>query len=171
MNREEMIMSKSFAIAAVCLLASGTADAQRSQVILLGDSAMTCPEIISAANEASEILGGAPEGGVFASEQAINAATGLAMQGAMHSGVGRAIPGIGAVGGMLGRAAQRRREEEEARQVVVERRWYYLNGLYEGRMCDDVLRREAETAAQVSAAGAAPAAIEMEDERAELEGN
>lgn len=164
-------MSKSLSIAAVCLLASGAAAAQQSQVILLGDSAMTCPEIVVAANEATEILGGAPEGGVFASEQAINAATGLAMQGALHSGVGRAIPGIGAVGGMLGRAAQRRREEEEARQVVAERRWYYLNGLYEGRECDVVLRRAAEAAAQADAAEAAPAETGAEDGMAEVEDN
>lgn len=164
-------MSKSLSIAAVCLLASGAAAAQQSQVILLGDSAMTCPEIVVAANEATDILGGAPEGGVFASEQAINAATGLAMQGALHSGVGRAIPGIGAVGGMLGRAAQRRREEEEARQVIAERRWYYLNGLYEGRDCDTVLRREAEAAAQASAAETAPAETGADDGMAEVEGN
>lgn len=164
-------MSKSLSIAAVCLLASGAAAAQQSQVILLGDSAMTCPEIVVAANEATDILGGAPEGGVFASEQAINAATGLAMQGALHSGVGRAIPGIGAVGGMLGRAAQRRREEEEARQVIAERRWYYLNGLYEGRDCDTVLRREAEAAAQASAAETAPAETGADGGMAEVEGN
>lgn len=160
-------MFKPMTIAAVCLLGTGAAAAQQSQVILLGDSAMSCGEIIVAANEATEILGGAPEGGVFASEQAINAATGLAMQGALHSGLGRAIPGMGAVGGMLGRAAQRRREEEEARQELAERRWYYLNGLYEGRMCDDVLRREAEMAAQASVAEAAPQAMEIEDAPAE----
>ncbi|MBI1235867.1 MAG: hypothetical protein GC188_04190 [Alphaproteobacteria bacterium] len=164
-------MSKSLSIAAVCLLASGAAAAQQSQVILLGDSAMTCPEIVVAANEATDILGGAPEGGVFASEQAINAATGLAMQGAIQSGIGRAVPGIGAVGGMLGRAAQRRREEEEARQVIAERRWYYLNGLYEGRECDAVLRRAAEAAAQASVAETAPAETGADDGMAEVEGN
>ncbi|MEE2566023.1 hypothetical protein [Hyphobacterium marinum] len=136
-------MFKQIAIAAVIAAGNGSAMAQQSQVILLGDSAMSCSEIIVAATEATEILGGAPEGGVFSSEQAINTATGLAMQGAIHSGIGRAVPGIGAVGGLLGRAARARREEEEARQQVAERRWYYLNGLYEGRMCDDVLRQEA----------------------------
>lgn len=170
-------MSRSLTIAAVCLLASGAAAAQQSQVILMGDTAMTCQEIVVAANEATAILGGAPEGGVFASEQAINAATGLAMQGAIQSGIGRAVPGIGAVGGMLGRAAQRRREEEEARQVVAERRWYFLNGLYEGRMCDDVLRREAAAAAQAAVAEPDPEATEpeaeaaMDDDMTGVEGN
>lgn len=165
-------MSRTLTIAAVSLLASGAAAAQQSQVILMGDTAMTCQEIVVAANEVTAILGGAPEGGVFASEQAINAATGLAMQGAIQSGIGRAVPGIGAVGGMLGRAAQRRREEEEARQVVAERRWYFLNGLYEGRVCDDVLRREAEAAARAAVFEPVPAEAEAVDgDMTEAEGN
>lgn len=144
-------MMRVIAIAGLLTATSGAALAQQSQVILLGDSGMSCSQIIVAASETTEILGGAPEGGVFASEEAINTATSLAMQGAIHSGIGRAIPGIGAVGGLLGRAARARREEEEARQQIAERRWYYLNGLYEGRMCDDVLRQEAATAPVVEA--------------------
>lgn len=144
---------------AIAALAAGTASAQQSQVILLGDTAMTCSDILISANEASEILGGAPEGGVFGSEYAVNAATSLAMQGALYSGAGRAIPGLGAVGGMLGRAARARQEQEEARRQIAERRWYYLNGLYQGRDCDDVLRREAQ-AAQAAAQAAAYAPVE-----------
>lgn len=130
--------------AGAVLAAAGAAAAQTSQVIRIGDDAMDCPGIITAANEAAEILGGAPEGGVFGSEQAISAATGLAVQGAIMSGAGRAVPGVGLLGNALGAAARQRREQQEAARLVAQQRWYYLNGLYSGRDCDRVL---AETAA------------------------
>lgn len=150
------------------------ADAQmQSQVILMGDTSMTCRDVIIAANEQSEILGGVPEAGLFGSEAAINSMTSLAMQGALRSGAADAIPGIGAVGGLFGRAARARAEQEEARRQVAERRWYYLNGLYQGRDCDNVLRREAEMAAAAAAmpAETAPAeAAPMETAPAETAG-
>lgn len=127
-----------FAAAAVLAVAGGAA-AQSGQIIRVGDDAMDCPGIIAAANQAAEILGGAPEGGVFGSEEAINAATGLAMQGAIMSGAGRAIPGMGMLGNALGAAARQRREQQEAARLVAQQRWYYLNGLYAGRDCDRVL--------------------------------
>ncbi|MCW5725388.1 MAG: hypothetical protein KIS81_10605 [Maricaulaceae bacterium] len=137
-------MKKLIATAALLAVAAAPAAAQQQgQVIRLGDSAMTCQQIIGEAAEASDILGGSPEGGVFGSEQAVNTATALGQHAALHAGAGRAIPGIGAVGGMLGRAARARQEQEEARRQVAERRWYFLNGLYEGRRCDDVLAQEA----------------------------
>ena len=85
--------------------------------------------------------------------------TGLAMEGALRSGAADAIPGIGAVGGLFGRAARARAEQEEARRQIAERRWYYLNGLYQGRDCDNVLRREAEMAAAATPAEALPGAM------------
>ncbi|MGY6627185.1 MAG: hypothetical protein ACXIVL_01590 [Oceanicaulis sp.] len=147
------------AASAVMILA-GAASAQEGQVMRMGDTAMSCQQIVAAANEQADILGGSPEGGLLGSEYAINTATALAQHGALMSGAGRAIPGMGAVGGMMGRAAQRQREQEEARRAVAEKRWYFINGLYGGRNCDDVLRREAEAAAAAAAAPAPAPAYE-----------
>lgn len=138
--------------AAALLGLASAAQAQESQVILMGDTAMTCREIIVAANEQSEILGGVPEAGLFASEAAVNTMTSLAVEGALRSGAARAVPGIGAVGGLFGRAAREREEREAERRGIAERRWYYLNGLYQGRDCEMALRREAELAAAAAVA-------------------
>lgn len=129
------------------------ASAQEGQVIQLGDASMTCPQIVEGAGHLAQTLGGAPGGGVFGSEQAIGAATGLAMQGALMSGAGRAIPGMGLLGNAMGAAARRDRERREAERVVAQQRWYYLNGLYTGRNCDEQLARAA--AAQPPAPDAA----------------
>jgi len=121
------------------LAAAMPAAAQEGQVIQLGDSGMTCPQIVEGAAQLAQALGGAPEGGVFSSEQAIGAATGLAMQGALMSGAGRAIPGMGLLGNAMGAMARRDRERREAERLVAQQRWYYLNGLYTGRNCDQQL--------------------------------
>ncbi|WP_429912834.1 hypothetical protein [Glycocaulis sp.] len=121
--------------------------AQQGQVIRTGDTALSCREVIVEANAAAEVLGGAPEGGVFDSTYATEAATGLAQQAALMSGAGRAIPGIGAVGGMMRQRAQQREAELAAQRAVAEKRWYWLSGLYEGGQCDSVLRAEASAAA------------------------
>lgn len=110
--------------------------AQQAQIIRVGDSSMTCPQIVQGANELAQTLGGAPEGGVFASEQAISAATSVAVQGALMSGAGRAVPGLGMLGSAMGAAARRESERREGERVLARQRWYYLNGLYEGRNCD-----------------------------------
>jgi len=149
-------MKHYLAAAGAAIILAGAASAQEGQVMLMGDTAMSCQQIIAAATEQTEILGGSPEGGLLGSEYAVGAATALAQQGALMSGAGRAIPGLGMVGGMMGRAAQRRREEEEARRAIAEKRWYFLNGLYGGRDCDEVLRREAEAAAAAAASAPAP---------------
>ena len=141
------------------LAATGTmavampAAAQQGQVIQLGDSGMTCPQIVDGASQLAQVLGGAPEGGVFSSEQAISAATSVAMQGAIMSGAGRAIPGMGLLGNAMGAMARRDRERREAERLVAQQRWYYLNGLYTGRNCDQVL---AQAAAGPAAQSAAP---------------
>lgn len=129
------------------------AAAQQGQIIQLGDTNMTCPQIVEGAGQLAQVLGGAPEGGVFNSEQAIGAATGLAMQGALMSGAGRAIPGMGLLGNAMGAMARRDRERREAERLVAQQRWYYLNGLYTGRNCDQQL-------AEASAQPPAPTAIQ-----------
>ena len=125
------------------LAAAMPASAQEGQIIQLGDASLTCPQIIDGAAQLAQALGGAPEGGVFSSEQAINAATSVAMQGALMSGAGRAIPGMGLLGNAMGAMARRDRERREAERLVAQQRWYYLNGLYTGRNCDQQLAQAA----------------------------
>lgn len=134
------------------LAAAGPASAQQGQIIQLGDAALTCPQIVQAAGQLAQTLGGAPEGGVFSSEQAISAATGLAMQGALMSGAGSAIPGMGLLGNAMGAMARRDRERREAERLVAQQRWYYLNGLYTGRNCDQVLAQPPVAASTPEAA-------------------
>ena len=123
------------ALTAMAALTATAAQAQDGQVIRTGDQTMTCPQIVEQANLAAQVLGGAPDGGLFSSEQAISAATGAAMQGALMSGAGRALPGIGLVSNLAAGAARRDRERREAERLVAQQRWYYLNGLYSGRGC------------------------------------
>jgi hypothetical protein len=141
------IMLAGLAMAAL----STPALAQQGQVIRMGDSALSCREVIAEANAASEVLGGAPEGGVFDSAYAADAATSVAAQAALMSGAGRAIPGIGAVGGFMRQRAQQREAELAAQREIAEKRWYWLSGLYQGGQCDSVLRTEAEAAAAAAA--------------------
>ncbi|MBU1540394.1 MAG: hypothetical protein KKC29_01610 [Alphaproteobacteria bacterium] len=141
------------------LAATGTlatampAAAQQGQIIQLGDSSLSCPQIVEGASQLAQTLGGAPEGGVFSSEQAINAATSVAIQGALMSGAGRVIPGMGMLGNAMGAMARRDRERREAERLVAQQRWYYLNGLYTGRNCDQQL---AQSAAPPAAEAAPP---------------
>lgn len=141
-------------LAATGMLAAATpAAAQEGQIIQLGDAGLTCPQIVEGADQLAQTLGGAPEGGVFTSEQAISAATSVAMQGAIMSGAGRVIPGMGLLGNAMGAMARRDRERREAERLVAQQRWYYLNGLYTGRNCDQQL---AQTAVQSATPEAAP---------------
>jgi hypothetical protein len=135
------------------LAAATPAAAQEGQIIQLGDAGLTCPQIVEGAGQLAQTLGGAPEGGVFTSEQAISAATSVAMQGAIMSGAGRMIPGMGLLGNAMGAMARRDRERREAERLVAQQRWYYLNGLYTGRNCDQQL---AQTAVQSATPEAAP---------------
>jgi hypothetical protein len=135
--------------AAVMLLLAGTAQAQGSQVIQLGDAGLTCPDLVMTAQTLEQALGGAPESG-FNAEWATSMATSAAIQGAMLSGAGRAVPGLGLLGNAVGAAQRRNRERQEAERLVNMQRWYYLNGLYVGRDCDSQLRA-ASTPAPVSA--------------------
>ena len=123
-------------VAGLTVTAVGSASAQTAPIIRMGDTSLDCAQIAQEANQLTQILGGAPEGGVFTSEQAISAATSAAMQGALLSGAGRALPGIGLLGNAAAAAARRDRERREAERLTAQQRWYYLNGLYSGRQCD-----------------------------------
>ena len=143
-NREDdMTLAPKWAagVVATVALVGGVspATAQQGAIIQVGDTSLTCQQIVQNANELAGILGGAPEGGVFSSEQAINAATSVAMQGALMSGAGRAVPGLGLLGNAMGAMARRDAERREAERVIARQRWYYMNGLYSGRDCDAVL--------------------------------
>jgi len=143
-------------LAATGTMAAATpASAQQGQVIQVGDSSLTCPQIVEGAGQLAQVLGGAPEGGVFSSEQAISAATSVAMQGALMSGAARALPGMGLLGNAMGAMARRDRERREAERLVAQQRWYYLNGLYTGRNCDQQLAGAAAQPAATQEAGPA----------------
>lgn len=145
-------MKRFIGFAALGLVLTAPTLATEGQVIRMGDSALDCTAIIKEANQAAEVLGGSPEGGVFTSEQAIGAATALGQQAALVGGAAKALGGIGAVGGFFGRQAKAREEEQAARRDAAESRWYYLNGLYAGRQCDQVLAEQGPAAEEESAA-------------------
>ncbi len=145
------------AVAAISVVAALPVQAQQAGVIRVGDNALTCQQIVAEAGQLSQTLGGAPEGGVFSSEQAISAATSVGIQAAMMSGAGSIIPGVGLLGNALGAAARRDRERREAERVVARQRWYYLNGVYSGRDCDRLLAQPAEAPVAEAPAEAAPA--------------
>lgn len=132
-------MKRRIAIAVLAAAVAAPALAQEGQIIRMGDSALTCTDIVMQANEAAQTLGGAPEGGLMTGEAAVS----LAQTAAIHTGMGSAIPGLGAVGGLFRQAAESRKQKQEEERKVAQSRWYYLNGLYAGRQCDQVLAAEA----------------------------
>jgi len=136
-------MKRKIALAALLTAMVTPALAQDGQVIRMGDSALSCTDIILQANAAAETLGGAPEGGLMTGENAVA----VAQTAALHTGMGQAIPGLGAVGGMFRQASQARQKQQEEARTVAQSRWYYLNGLYAGRQCDQVLAAEAAATA------------------------
>jgi hypothetical protein len=106
------------------------------------DGAMTCPQMSEEAAQLSQTMGGEPKGGLFS-----------ALGGVARAGAAMVIPGAGLV--LAGADAVNRpeRERKEAEARAVENRWYYLNGLFAGKGCQE----QAEAAA-AAAAGTAPAA-------------
>lgn len=132
-------MKCSIALAAIVAALAAPALAQEGQVIRMGDSVLSCTDIVMQANAAAETLGGAPEGGLMTGEAAVS----LAQTAAIHTGMGQAIPGLGVVGGMFRQASQARQKQQEEQKKMAQSRWYYLNGLYSGRQCDQVLAAEA----------------------------
>lgn len=147
-----IIMKRSIAIAALVSIVTTAVTtpvlAQDGQVIRMGDTALSCTDIVTQANAAAETLGGAPEGGLMTGA----AAASIAQTAALHTGMGAAVPGLGAVGGLFRQAAESRKAKQEEERKVAQSRWYYLNGLYSGRECDQALAAEA--------AAPAPAATE-----------
>lgn len=107
-----------------------------TQPMKMGDARMTCEQIVAESNSMEKILGGSPAGGLMDGEQLANMGTGLAMQGAMYAGAGRAVGAIGQVGGLLGRSSKKKKEEEALQKAIAEKRWIYMVGLYQGRSCD-----------------------------------
>lgn len=151
-------MRTRMALLALAAAISAPVLAQEGQVIRMGDSALSCTDIIVQASEAAETLGGAPEGGLMTGENAVA----VAQTAALHTGMGQAVPGLGAVGGLFRQASQQRRDREEAARKVAQSRWYYLNGLYAGRQCDQVLAAEAAAASSYDS-------VEILDSSDELE--
>ena len=107
-------------------------------VIRAGDPALTCRQISDEAAQHSQAMGGEPDAGVFG-----------ALGGVARSGAALLIPGARLV--MAGADAMTRPERErgEAEALAVQNRWYYLNGLYAGRRCQQ--QAEAAEAAAPSA--------------------
>lgn len=155
-------MKRTVAVAA-CFAAIATvttpALAQEGQVIRMGDSALTCANIVMEANAAAETLGGTPEGGLMTGE----AAVGLAQTAAVHTGMASAVPGLGAVGGLFRKASEARKQKEEEEKALAQSRWYYLNGLYSGRQCDQVLAAEAASSAAPEAATEAATEVSAQE--------
>lgn len=106
-----------------------------TQAMKMGDTAMTCEQLLAEANTMETILGGSPQSGLMDSEYVANVGTGLAQQAAIMGGAGRAAGAIGSVGGMLGKASKKKKEDEAVQKTIAEKRWIYMVGLYQGRNC------------------------------------
>ena len=127
-----------FRVIFLASLLAATAVPATAQVIRLGDSGMSCEQIMTEANKISEALGrsiGVDELGAMALDRATQG-TGLA-------GAATLIPGAGLVDDLL-TGNTRQDPEQLSRRAMVEKRWYFLNGLYHGRNCDAVLREKNE---------------------------
>ena len=152
---------KTFAVALSAALAVGAcapAMAQNSapatvatpetsvQLVIIRDTddTLTCPQMSEEAAQLSQTMGAEPDGGLFG-----------AIGGVARAGAAMVIPGAGLV--MAGADALTRpdRERKEAEDRAVERRWYYLNGLYAGRDCQQ--QAEAASSTPASPADAVPA--------------
>jgi hypothetical protein len=123
------------------MMIAGSAMAQDTpapiEPISLGDNRLSCDALVVEAKAMQTILGGAPEGGIFGSERAMEVGTSLAMEGAIRSGLGgRAAGAVGFLGRAAKAAGKRKAEAEAARRQSALRRWYYVVGLYQGKDCD-----------------------------------
>ena len=146
-------MKRVLAGVAVCALMISSAVAKKGdddmppvQPIKMGDAAMSCQQLAGEADAMQEVLGRNPAEGY----DMAGLGTSLAAQGAVYAGAGRAVPGIGQVGGLLAARGQKKKERLMEQQAAAEKRWFYVAGLYQGRNCD------AQLAAAANAAAAAP---------------
>lgn len=93
-------------------------------IIRTTDSTLTCVQMSEEAAQLSQAMGGEPDGGLFNT-----------LGGVARSGAAMLIPGAGLV--MAGADVLTRpdRDRREAEAQAIQHRWYYLNGLYAGRRC------------------------------------
>ena len=130
MKKTILISAASMAAFGVFALTNATADdtshIEITQPMKMGDSRMTCEQIIVEANNMEMVLGGSPASGLMDGEQMASIGTGLAQNAALYGGA------------LLGRSSKKKKEEEAARKVIAEKRWIYMVGMYEGRNCDAV---------------------------------
>jgi hypothetical protein len=94
------------------------------EVMKAADAQMTCPQISDEAAQLSQLMGGAPGGGILS-----------AISGVAQAGAALVIPGAGLVMAAGDALTRPDRERKEAEQAAVRHRWYYLNGLYAGQDC------------------------------------
>jgi len=142
-----------FSLAAVAAVLSASAyaqapiQAQPMAVVQPGDDLMTCPQIVASAQQQQIAMGMDPNAvnqqGGMGMALAENGAA-LAYQGAVAAGADYAARSrIGAIGGMIGNVARAGRQQQNAQNqaavMLAQQRWWFLNGLYMGRDCDQVL--------------------------------
>jgi hypothetical protein len=94
------------------------------EVMQAADSDLTCSQISDEAARLSQLMGGAPGGGILS-----------AISGVAQAGAALVIPGAGLVMAAGDALTRPDRERKEAEQAAVRHRWYYLNGLYAGQDC------------------------------------
>lgn len=140
-------------VAGLSLILSGAAVAQDAEgagpppIIRTTDSALTCIQMSEEAAQLSQAMGGEPDGGLFGT-----------LGGVARSGAAMLIPGAGLVMAGADVLTKPERDRQEAEALSIQHRWYYLNGLYAGRRCQEQAEAaEAAAPSQVPAEAAPPA--------------
>lgn len=134
--KTKLLSTMSAVLMTVGAVASAADPTTLTQPMKMGDTRLTCDELIVEANAMETVLGGSPAGGLMDGEYATSMGTSLAQQAAIRGGAGQAAGAIGAVGGLLGRRAKSKKEEAARQMAIAEKRWIYMVGLYEGRGCN-----------------------------------
>lgn len=119
-------------VAGLILTLAGAALAQDAPaespapIIRATDSTLTCVQMSEEAAQLSQAMGGEPDGGLFGT-----------LGGVARSGAALLIPGAGLVMAGADALTQPERDRREAEARAIQHRWYYLNGLYAGRRCQE----------------------------------
>ena len=119
-------------VAGLSLTLAGAALAQNAPaespapIIRATDSTLTCVQMSEEAAQLSQAMGGEPDGGLFGT-----------LGGVARSGAALLIPGAGLVMAGADALTQPERDRREAEARAIQHRWYYLNGLYAGRRCQE----------------------------------
>ncbi|CAN5161740.1 hypothetical protein BH10PSE2_BH10PSE2_14750 [soil metagenome] len=148
-NRLNVLRFAGVALALAALpaaaLAQATTDDGASATMRESDAGLTCRQMADEAATLSQDLDGHQGSGVFHT-----------LGGVARSGAALLIPGAGLAMAGADAATQGSRDRREARADNKENRWYYLNGLYAGKGC----QQQAESAdhAASSSPGVTPAA-------------